>query len=255
MKYAPIAAISVPLVLIVAGLAAAAIVADEPPKTKTPEPSTPAAVTPCYAPKPLADDRILELARDYTKWKRVSDSAHYAPQLCRAPFFPSGTQQSVSGDDATHGKKLYFLFAAKDQDYVKLNWSDKPATAPVGQTIVKETFAPVEVPLDQVPKEGKAETDGRVHPAEYLIDKGKAFKTGEKRDLFIMTKLDPETLGSDKGWVYATVTADGSKVTQSGAIASCIECHQHARHDRLFGLPMAQRLTEIVKEREKKKAP
>ena len=52
-----------------------------------------------------------------------------------------------------------------------------------------------------------------------------------------MVKLDPSTPDTDAGWVYGTVSADGKQVNASGRIASCMKCHQQAKHDRLFGLP------------------
>jgi hypothetical protein len=51
-----------------------------------------------------------------------------------------------------------------------------------------------------------------------------------------MFKLDPKTPGTDEGWVYGTVTADGKTVTSAGRVASRMKCHQEAPHDRLFGL-------------------
>jgi hypothetical protein len=52
-----------------------------------------------------------------------------------------------------------------------------------------------------------------------------------------MFKLDPKTPGTDEGWVYGTVSADGKQVTSAGRVESCMRCHQKAPHDRLFGLP------------------
>jgi hypothetical protein len=47
-------------------------------------------------------------------------------------------------------------------------------------------------------------------------------------------------LKRDGAWTYATVTADGGRVIQSGAIASCVACHRDAKPDSLFGLPGRQ---------------
>ena len=52
-----------------------------------------------------------------------------------------------------------------------------------------------------------------------------------------MFKTDPQTPGTDEGWVYGTVTPDGQQVTSAGRVESCMMCHQGAPHDRLFGLP------------------
>ncbi len=66
---------------------------------------------------------------------------------------------------------------------------------------------------------------------------GKIYHAAKQADLFIMFKVDPKTKDTDKGWVYGTVTADAKKVTSSGKVESCMNCHQDAPHDRLFGLP------------------
>lgn len=52
-----------------------------------------------------------------------------------------------------------------------------------------------------------------------------------------MMKLDPKTPGTDDGWVYATLAADGRTVTAAGRIESCMKCHRETKTDRLFGMP------------------
>jgi hypothetical protein len=198
--------------------------------------------------KPVSDERLLEIARTYSTWERVTDQAHFAPARCWTPG-PAGVQSSDSLDEATHGRKLYFLYAAKPKDYLSLNWSTEAAFAPIGQVLVKETFKPEPVALKDVPADGASETHGRMHPPEYLIRGEEAFKTGAKRELFIMTKVDPAAPGTDQGWVYATVTADRTRVIESGAIASCMGCHTKQRHDRQFGLELARTLTATLAEK------
>jgi hypothetical protein len=58
----------------------------------------------------------------------------------------------------------------------------------------------------------------------------------QKNGLFIVMRMGPSTPNSDEGWVYGTVTADGTKVTSAGRVQSCMECHVGAPHERLFGL-------------------
>jgi hypothetical protein len=70
----------------------------------------------------------------------------------------------------------------------------------------------------------------------YARKEGRLYQAKEKVGLFVMYKLDPQTPGTDEGWVYGTVTADGKKVTSAGRVQSCTACHRHAPHDRLFGL-------------------
>ena len=50
-----------------------------------------------------------------------------------------------------------------------------------------------------------------------------------------MKKLDPETDGTDTGWIYGIVEADSQKVLASGNVASCANCHADAKNDRQFG--------------------
>jgi hypothetical protein len=86
---------------------------------------------------------------------------------------------------------------------------------PVGQAIVKESWLPAEI---------DPHTGTEVRPSR-------------KADMFIMYKVDPATPGTDRGWVYGTVTPDGKKVTSAGRVESCMRCHKDAPHDGLFGLP------------------
>jgi hypothetical protein len=52
-----------------------------------------------------------------------------------------------------------------------------------------------------------------------------------------MFRLDPATPGTDLGWVYGTLDADGARVTSSGRVQSCMGCHTQAPSERLFGIP------------------
>ena len=64
----------------------------------------------------------------------------------------------------------------------------------------------------------------------------KVYKAAKQGDLFVMTKLDPKSPGTDEGWVYATLSPDGKKLTSAGMIESCMQCHRETKTDRLFGL-------------------
>jgi hypothetical protein len=108
-------------------------------------------------------------------------------------------------------------------------------SSPVGQVVVKEAWVPEEVKDDGGRKEPAVR---KVEFIPYARGKdGRLYHAKEKAGLFIMYKLDPKTPGTDEGWVYGTVTADGKKVTSAGRVESCMECHKDAPHDRLFGLP------------------
>jgi hypothetical protein len=191
--------------------------------------------------------RLLEIARTYEKYGRVDDEFRWAPFLCRRPN-PAAARFSASADAGTHGQKLYSLFARDRNGYLAL---PKKGQA-VGQVIVKQSWVPVSVPDDgkplrpvvrKVPTSGKKQgafrhgVEGRDAFLPYARKDGKLFKADRQADLFIMYKTDPSTPGTDRGWVYGTVTADGKEVTSSGSVKSCMKCHQQARHDRMFGLP------------------
>jgi len=196
---------------------------------------------PLEAPGPWQED-LLAAARSYRGWTRVSD-ANWAPWLCIAPP-PSGALLSESSDRRTHGRKLYYLYTEDSQFY---SWvlprGSQPAigenpteSAPVGFTIVKEAWSPLEVELADVPRLDSSTHGRRTYPPEYLVDGEKAYRIGEPRGLFVMLKKDPATPDTDEGWVYGTVSADGKTVTSSGRVESCMGCHREASRDRLFGM-------------------
>jgi hypothetical protein len=116
----------------------------------------------------------------------------------------------------------------------------------VGQVVVKEAWAPEEVPAGtpQTPvrRAARVRRGGAVEEVqeEFLPyargADGKFYHAKEKAALFIMLKLEPGTPGTDEGWVYGTVTPDGKRVTAAGRLESCMGCHQDAPHDRLFGV-------------------
>jgi len=104
--------------------------------------------------------------------------------------------------------------------------------------IVKESWIPketTEVEPGNVDYTKYVRTNpGNFYP--YASKGGKVYKASKRGDLFIMMKLDPSTPNTDAGWVYGSVTADGKTVTAAGKVESCMNCHQDAKHDRLFGV-------------------
>ena len=194
---------------------------------------------------------LKKTAGEYRVFGRVDDEMRWAPFLCRMPM-PGVARVSASQDEKTHGRKLYSLFARDREAYWKIN-PKQPALMPIGQTLVKESWVPEEVPAEKVGQ------PGRVPFQEIVVDRkgvkddrgpfnlgdhfwpygrkdGKLFKATRQADLFIMIKLDPKTPNTDQGWVYGTVSPDGKKVTSAGRVDSCMKCHQDAKVDRLFGL-------------------
>ena len=171
----------------------------------------------CAAPAPLDSERILRVAQTYADFGCVDDLARFAPTLCQPPP-PLRPRQSASRDEGTHGRKLYYLFAKDRSAYLQ----SKDRAQPLGQVLVKEAWSALE----------GATSDARGTSLVPLA--GKYFHTGEKTGLFIMMKTGQED--TDGGWIYATASADGQAISAAGKIASCMECHQGAPSDRVFGL-------------------
>jgi cytochrome P460 len=183
---------------------------------------------------------LLSAAKSHETYGIADDAVRFAPELCMAPSLP--VRLSASKDPATHGQKLYFLYAWDAESYLKDGRKErlrKTAAAPVyeqkpaSQVLVKQSWAAV-----------AAEQTSRVTSdrlIRFLRKDGQLFTTGEKKELFIMVKLDEKTEGTDRGWVYGTVTPDGKSVTSAGRVRSCMDCHEKAGDGRLFGLPKADK--------------
>lgn len=145
-----------------------------------------------------SDPRLREISSGYASYGRVDDVRRWAPTDCKMPQ-PAPPRVSASRDPETHGRKQYYLYAKNHEAYRMVRELDQP----LGQVLVKESWVP-----------GKPMTRG---------------------PLFIMMKTGESD--GDAGWIYATISPDGSTVMASGKIASCMECHQSERtKDRLFGV-------------------
>lgn len=183
------------------------------------------------------DPRVLEIAREYRQYQRVSDKAYWAPLPCALNAPGAGPQLSTAATGSSHGRKLYYLYAKDDLAYEQLGRTNVPFAAqgndrhqvnsPVGQVVVKESFVPIEDP------------SGSAHVAQ--SHDGRHYRPGAPAGLFIMYKIDPTTPGTDQGWVYAVTTPDQSEVLEAGQISSCMQCHQATDRDRLFGPPTSWR--------------
>lgn len=183
---------------------------------------------------------LLAIAAGYTEWGRVEDEMRWAPFLCRMPM-PARARLSASGDDATHGRKLYTLYAKDPVAYGARKsmavGPEPPAMPEISQAVVKEAWVPV---VSEVPVSGMMGGERRENllPAQH---EGKAYVPGDKSGLFILFKPVKEDPATDAGWVYGTIAADLKTVTSSGKVASCMGCHQQATKERLFGLPADSR--------------
>jgi hypothetical protein len=178
------------------------------------------------APSPYAQ-RALAIAAEYPAWGRVDDELRWAPFLCRLPL-PGVAYMSDSTDAETHGQKLYSVFV-KNRDVYPLG----PHGA--DQVVVKESWTAERVTTSYNPEAAAlANHDNHFYP---YAKKGDAvYRAAARAGLYLMFRTAAPAPDTDQGWVYATLTADG-RLTASGRIDSCIGCHEHAPHDRLFGVP------------------
>jgi len=170
---------------------------------------------------------LLAAVADYHTYTKVADYPQWAPTLCTAPAREAAFASKARGDEA-HGRKLYFLWVRDGKAY----GADKVGKAspdempqPVGQVIVKESYHPVEA------KAGVKRGD-------------RYYQLGDKGPLFVMLKLREDEPGTDRGWIYGTLTPDGTKVTSAGLLESCIGCHEDAGDDRVFGVRASLHLNE-----------
>ncbi len=174
--------------------------------------------SPALPPVPRSETKIEPIAKEYRTYGLVDDLRRWAPELCEAPRQPA-PRFSQSRDAETHGRKLYHLYAKDRGAYLHA----REVPQPVGQVIVKESW---------VPKEVSEKEAGNLRA---VFKGGKYYHASKQAALFLMIKGEagPDT---DEGWTYATVTPDGTTVTASGRLASCMECHVNAKVDRMFGL-------------------
>jgi hypothetical protein len=181
----------------------------------------------CGNSTPTFSERARAIAVEYEQWGRVDDEIRWAPFLCRLPG-PAVAWVSKSDDASTHGQKLYSVFAKKRAAY--------PDGPHAEQVIVKQSWTAERaegVVFD--PPETEQKTTGD-HFYPYALKDGVVYKAGARAGLYIMFKVDPATPDTDAGWVYATISPAG-EITASGRVASCMGCHEHAKHERLFGVP------------------
>ncbi|AUX32322.1 MULTISPECIES: hypothetical protein [Sorangium] len=211
-------------------------------------PSSPAAAPSAAPPAAAAevDARFTPLIasafRDYKAWGRVDDELRWAPWLCRLPL--PGRARMSAAEDGGHARKLYSTFA-KHRDRYPLVQGEAPMSQPVGQALVKESYHPELVDEKEVPEfpshqpsapDGASGTPDHFDP--YVRDGDRVYRASRFAGAYVMLKVAPETPGTDAGWVYGTVTPEG-EVTSAGRVASCMGCHESARHERVFGIATA----------------
>lgn len=198
--------------------------------------------------------RARELPKVITGYQAEQNSVknlfpRWAIALCDIP--PEGMVRAVaeprmsrSGDARTHGKKMALFYASPLAAYTTLD-SQTPSLHAVlppvepqplvdGMYIVKETWTVAQVPIGDVPPRVNREPT-----YDYIVEGDQAWKRKRRANTFVMYKPpadSPLAAETDGGWIYAVLTPDAKTVIESGKIASCMECHQHAPHERLFGV-------------------
>lgn len=188
------------------------------------------------------------VAWEYKSYGRFDESARWSPWFCSMPP-PDRARRSQSPDADTHGRKLYALFVKDADDYGSLKNGFPSAEpfetpAPVGQVIVKEAWIPKKATeedlLPNYPYVRQGDGDQYLTEEGWLAfakdEDGTVWKATDRGPLFLMMKYDPETPGTDQGWVYATVDTH-NVITGIGVMENCYSCHVDAPRDRMFGLP------------------
>ncbi|MDG2147969.1 MAG: hypothetical protein P8N09_00430 [Planctomycetota bacterium] len=197
------------------------------------------------------------IAASYPDWGGPVDfQLRFGPVACRMPR--STPRFSASSPGGPHAEKLYLVHASDASRYAGVDYSslaqggmlmpEESLSESLGvlpkrrpplpelshaweQILVKEAFAPT------LAREGEdedpAHTFGEFVPA---VRGEENWIPGDSAGLFLMLRTARDTPGTDEGWVYATVQADGV-VSATGQIASCMDCHRRAGPDRMFGLP------------------
>jgi len=218
-----------------------------------------------FSPQELESD-VLAVASSYLQWGGPVDfQLRFGPTDC---FIPPVTPRFSEGEvGSPHAEKLYLIYASDAASYAGVDYSSggqggtlMPDEFPVDdreawaaflserrpllselsreweQVLVKEAFVPIS--LDDA---HKGSTRG-VQPAQRG---GEGWMPGDRAGLFLMLRTARATPGTDEGWVYATVQADGA-VSAYGQIPSCVACHRRAGPDRMFGLPDVDHEPSVV---------
>jgi cytochrome c553 len=174
-----------------------------------------------------AADEYLKFGLVNTRVNQVA-APRVASQLCKAPMVDVEPEPRMSGaaEDASHGQKLYFLFAKDIAHYTNRDGSKSP----VGQTLVKESWT--SRPGNPNARNLRTHASAlRVNPRVQVGEK--MLEIGLRTDLFVMVKQPVDTAGTDEGWVYGVIDAESREIKSAGAVASCIVCHD-GQTDRLF---------------------
>ena len=216
----------------------------------------PASAAPPVAEQPsaakvheAARTHLLAVARRYREWGRVDEQPHPAPTLCRLPVYPQGfpSHARISRAEASeHAGKLYYLFAGRlvgeqalseRAHYIWLKPDPAQDQLPLGFTVVKESWTTRPGARPSPLPEITSELGSAPAPIDWVEVDGQVLRTDALAGLFVMYKAGPaDTPGTDQGWIYGTLDASGEQVTSIGRLEACMNCHEAADHERLFGL-------------------
>lgn len=207
-----------------------------------------AAVAPADAVDPSFVPLMEAAYARHAGWGRVDDELRWSPFLCRMPM--PATPHMSRAEEGGHARKLYSLFARRRDRYVGVGPPgpgarleiDAGAAAPepfVGQVVVKASYVPERVAPDagvsadaftvQMGFDGDGD---HFHPV--TVHDGVTYRAGAVAGYYVVAEVPKGTPGSDDGFVYGTLTANG-QVTSAGRVASCMGCHVEAKNGRLFG--------------------
>ena len=215
------------------------------------EPALLEAVGPSIDPRdhPLWEAIALDAAREYsTQYGQVSRIG-WIPTDCRAPL---AGESPLKRDKSHNGLlpenheglgKIGLLFAKNAENYLQ---DPKGAGASVGQTIVKRAYEAVPINPEAAEHEDVDMLVGPRAAADAIGEhiRESMYTPGDLTGVCVMHRLDPETPGTDHGWIYATLSRPGLvervtdepwKVTAVGRIDSCVACHRGTGPNRLFG--------------------
>lgn len=202
--------------------------------------------SPAAAPIDPAVASLMSAAFErHVGWGRVDDELRWAPFLCRLPMPARPHMSRAEGGD--HAQKLYSLFARQRERYVGPGVVSTPIRVGavggvdagrepfVGQVVVKASYVPEPAGDGETARPSMDGLGMGDHFDPFATHGGVRYRAGGVAGYYVIAEVPRDTPGSDDGFVYGTLTADG-RVTSAGRVAPCMGCHVEATQGRLFGL-------------------
>lgn len=182
-------------------------------------------------------EAVVRYKRQHADW--ITGPA-IVPQLSLMP--PAEPRYGGPEDNWPHptlshgGRKVSHLYASDAEAY-DAHVRDESPVEP-GFFLVKESWhaRETDAPMERAtPAAARAQRERAVRAPD-----GRLYLPDEPYGLFVMLKEPADAPNTDRGWIYATASFDGREVLEVGRIASCMHCHEHAPHDRLYGPARAE---------------